>query len=93
MAIKTKDAITGQQDVTTTPAQLATIDGYGYLVKNMSTSTTTIFVGGEDINTTGGGGFELEIGAAINLEVPNADRIYVVAAATGARVCWIGERL
>lgn len=80
----------GQQAVTASAAALPSqLLGNGLRIRNMSTSGASIFVGASAVTITTG--HELRVGDEIELAVRNASAVYVIAAATGSRVSFVGN--
>jgi hypothetical protein len=83
----------GQQATTATAAKLnggtSTAFTNGVQVKNLSTSSATLFLGGSGVTTTNG--YELAVGESIPLPIADVSTLYQIAAgASTATACWIG---
>lgn len=83
---------TGQQAVTASAAKLnagtPTNLANSFRLKNLSTSTAPIFYGSATVTTSTGD--ELVPGEAVVLPIADMSTVYVVAAATGSTVSWVG---
>jgi len=60
-------------------------DGFGCVVKNLSSNTLTVWVGGSDVNTSTLG-FPLEPGEALPFDVEGGEVLYGIVASSTANV-------
>jgi len=81
----------GQTTVGTTAVQLTTTTtslSFGVLVKADQNNTGNVYVGDSSVSTTNG--FKLSPGQAIEIEIDDASKIYVIADAADQKVYWFG---
>lgn len=81
----------GQQAVTAAAVALpSTLFSNEVRIRNISTSTASVFVGTSAVTATTG--HEIPVGGEIVLKVQNLNQVYVIAAAAGtSRVSWVGN--
>lgn len=81
---------TGQLAVTAVAQALGSATSYknGVVLTNMSSSSTSVFVGPSGVTTTTG--FELQVGSSIILPIQDISTIYAIASAVGSRVSYLG---
>ena len=86
-----------KSSIGTTAVQMTTSSvpvSFGVLVKAATANSGRVYVGSSDAVTNGSAdatdGFELKSGEGILLEVDNANRLYVIASASGQKVFWVG---
>ena len=86
-----RSPITGQQAVTATAAALATHECVQIIVKALSSNSIPVYVGPSTV--TASNGYELAPGDWVIVEVEKAEFVYVIAATTGASVCWLAKKV
>ena len=84
--------ITGQQAVTTSAVALpTTTDIIQVVIKANRANAAPVYIGPAGVTTVTG--FELGAGDAIQLTTENMGLLYVIAAAGGNSISWIGKRI
>lgn len=85
----------GQQAVTASATALPSIKSKAVLLKASEANAISIYIGDSTVTVPGGAnpGFSLAPGDGVSIPVDNTDRLYVIAATTGATVEWVAEGL
>jgi hypothetical protein len=86
-----RSPITGQQAVTGTAAPLATHECVQIIVKALAANSIPVYIGPSTVSTSTG--YELNPGDHVIVEVEKAEFLHVIAATTGASVCWIAKKV
>lgn len=84
----------GSKDITTTSSLIVTTSTKiksGVHLKAPISNTATIYIGSGTLSSTASGGFPLEPGESLYLEIDNLNKIYVVAATTGQKINYIAS--
>lgn len=85
----------GQQAVTASATALPSIKAKAVLIKASDTNALSIYIGDSTVTIPGGAnpGLSLAPGDGVSIPVDNTNRLYVIAATTGATIEWIAEGL
>ncbi len=85
--------LNGSKDLTSTAAAIAVSNALkvGIHIKAPLTNTDTVYVGSNTLVSTPSGGFPLEPGESIFIEIDNASKIYARSSSTGQKVTYIAS--